>query len=175
MLRVILYTGRLCSSGILPHAGIVFLQVSSIKSPWKTLSLHCLHHIRIPKDNLATLYEPSHLGDHLPNLLLFVPRGNIVFQTSSPTCTTRNHLIYDEFFMTFSDNVTDSQLWVPSPKIVTFCPFCHNPAQNIVTFKQIRHEQHLKIIMFQREKQKNVLKKNLEKLFHNKGQRGVGL
>ena len=52
MLRVILYVVRLHSSSILPHTGIVFLQVSSIKIPWKTFSLHRLHHIRILEDNL---------------------------------------------------------------------------------------------------------------------------
>ena len=31
------------------------------------------------------LYGPSQAGDHLPNLLLFIPRGRIVFQNSSPT------------------------------------------------------------------------------------------
>ena len=43
------------SSIVLPHAGIIFLQVSSIKSPWKTFSLHRLYHIRIPEDNLDDL------------------------------------------------------------------------------------------------------------------------
>ena len=60
--------------------------------------------------------------------------------------TTRKHLIYDAFSMTFSKNITDLQLWVPSPKIMTFYQFCHSPAQNIVTFKQIRHE-HLNIML----------------------------
>ena len=55
MLRAIFSTGRLHHSSVLPHTGIVFLQVSPIKSPWKTLSLHRLHHIRIPEDNLDDL------------------------------------------------------------------------------------------------------------------------
>jgi hypothetical protein len=43
------------SSSVLPYAGIIFPQVSSIKSPWKMLSLHHLHHIRISEDNLDDL------------------------------------------------------------------------------------------------------------------------
>jgi hypothetical protein len=49
--------------------------------------------------------------------------------------------------MTFSENITDSQIWVPSPKIMMFYQFRHSPAQIIVTFKQIRHEQHLNIML----------------------------
>ena len=48
--------------------------------------------------------------------------------------------------MTFSENITDSQIWVPSPKIMMFYQFRHSSAQIIVTFKQIRHEQHLNIM-----------------------------
>ena len=55
--------------------------------------------------------------------------------------TTRNYLICDEFFMTFSENVMNSLLWVPSPKTVTFFQFRHCPAQNTVMLKKIRHEQ----------------------------------
>jgi hypothetical protein len=54
--------------------------------------------------------------------------------------TTRNYLICDEFFMTFSENVMDSLLWVPSPTMTLF-QFRHSPAQNTVTLKQIRHKQ----------------------------------
>ena len=93
------------------------------------------------------------------------------------TYITRNHLIYDAFSMTFSKNVTDSQLWVPSPKIMTFYQFFHSPAQNIVTFKQIRHEQHLNIMTnSSRTTSKHhvgrieeCLGKKFKKLFCNKG------
>ena len=74
MLRAILYTGRLRSSCILPHAGIVFLQVSSIKSPWKTLSLHRLHHIRIPEDNLDNLVRSFPTWRPLAELIAFCPK-----------------------------------------------------------------------------------------------------
>ena len=45
---------------------------------------------------------------------------------------------------------------------MTFYQFCHNPAQNIVTFKEIRHGQHLNIML---EEYKNVLEKNLKNFF----------
>ena len=51
MLRAILIYRPSSSSSVLPHARVVFLQVPSIKSPWKTPSLHRLHHIIIPEDN----------------------------------------------------------------------------------------------------------------------------
>ena len=74
MLRAILYTGRLHSSSILPHAGIVFLQVSSIKSPWKTLCLHRLHHIRIPEDNLDNLVRSFPTWRPLAKLVALCPK-----------------------------------------------------------------------------------------------------
>ena len=74
MLRAILYTIRLHSSSILPHAGIVFLQVSSIKSPWKTLSLLRLHHIRIPEDNLDNLVRSFPTWRPLAELVALCPK-----------------------------------------------------------------------------------------------------
>ena len=59
----------------------------------------------------------------------------VVVQVPVPPDTTRNLLIYDEIFMTVSENVIDLQVWAPSPKTVTFYQFRHDPAQNTVTFK----------------------------------------
>ena len=74
MLRMILYTGRLRSSSILPHVGIVFLQVSSIKSPRKMLSLHHLHHIRIPEDNFDDLVRSFPTWRPLAELVILCPK-----------------------------------------------------------------------------------------------------
>ena len=74
MLRSIFNTGRLCSSSVLPHTGIIFLQVSSIKSPWKTFSLHRLHHIRIPEDNLDNLEWFFSTWRPLAELVAFCPK-----------------------------------------------------------------------------------------------------
>ena len=54
--------------------------------------------------------------------------------------TTRNHLIYDEFIMTFSHNVTNVlHLW-RFPVFRHGCAWVDIKAQNIVTFYQIRHK-----------------------------------
>ena len=62
------------SSSVLPHAGVIFLQVSSIKSPWKSFSLHRLHHIRISEDNLDNLVWPFPTWRPLAELIALCPK-----------------------------------------------------------------------------------------------------
>jgi len=52
LIRAIFKYRPYTSSSVLPHAGVIFLQVSPIKSPRKAFSLHGLHHIRITEDNI---------------------------------------------------------------------------------------------------------------------------
>ena len=55
MLRAIFKYQPSSPSSILPHTGIIFLQVSPIDSSRQTLTLHRFHHIWISGDNLDNL------------------------------------------------------------------------------------------------------------------------
>lgn len=61
------------SSSVLPHTGIVFLQVSSIKSPWKTFFLQHLRHIRIAEDNIDDLVRSFPIWRPLTELVTLRP------------------------------------------------------------------------------------------------------
>ena len=62
------------SSSVLPYAGVIFLQVSSIKIPRKMFSLHRLHHIRIIEDNLDDLVGSFLTQRPLAELVTLCPK-----------------------------------------------------------------------------------------------------
>ena len=61
----------------------------------------------------------------------------------TPINTKRNYLICDEFFITFSENVMNSLLWVSSLKTRDVLSIS-SQAHNTVMFKQILHRQQTK-------------------------------
>ena len=84
-LRAISNTGRLRLHALCQTLGYNFFKYLPLidlgrRSPCTISTIY-----EFPEITLIILYGPSQLGDHLPNLLLFIPRGKIVFQTRSPT------------------------------------------------------------------------------------------
>ena len=74
--------------------------------------------------------------------LFWQTSGQSTWCTIRARVSTKNYLICDGLFMTVSENIIDLQVWVPSPKNRDILSILSGP--NIVTFKQICHEQQAK-------------------------------
>lgn len=73
--------------GLLPNTWKVFAQIPPIINFSRNkIALQCFQHINFFDTTLSAFNVTSHVGDHLSNLLLFVPRGRKVFHKKSPTC-----------------------------------------------------------------------------------------
>ena len=125
-------------SSVLPHAAVVFLQVSSIKSPWKTFSLHRLHHIRIAEDNLDDLVRSFPTWRPLAELVALRPKRQyclpnqltnlkrfcsylLVVSSSHPKLVLLNFLQSLQLLIAYFINIVHHQVMIiNSGKVILF-------------------------------------------------------